>query len=114
MKAALSVLLAAGLFAAAAAPAISSIASAAPDIGVASPNSPADGTEVAPAPTPPEQPGTPPPTWKILCSPTCPYYYSFCQEVCGTRGIKSFTCMPVPPGTFGCARYTCTCNGLFP
>jgi hypothetical protein len=118
MKAALFVVLVAGLFAVTAARAdqttvpnagsAPAISAATPD--TASPTSPANGASLAPAPQAPEKPGTPPPTWANACVPTCDYYYNFCQEICGTRGIKSFTCTPATP----CAHSTCTCNFHFP
>jgi len=121
MKAALSVALAAGLFAATAARADQALTPAAPGTGgtpaiaaiapdLASPASPVDGTILAPAPQAPEQPGTPPPTWANACVSTCDYYYNFCKEICGTRGIKSFTCTPATP----CAHSSCSCNFPFP
>jgi hypothetical protein len=105
MKTLAAVFLVAGLFLVTAARAD---ASAAPQ--VAPPAAAAQGVNVTPAPAAPEQPGTPPPTWQNACVPTCSYYYSFCVERCGTHGIKSFTCTPIPPGEFGCAPNTCVCN----
>ena len=101
MKTSLALLLVAGLFAATAALA---------EPPAASPVTSAAATVALPAPAAPEQPGTPPATWVIACVPTCAYYQSFCTEICGTRGIKSFSCTPgISPS---CAHYTCTCNGF--
>jgi hypothetical protein len=45
----------------------------------------------------------------VECVPTCPYYYTYCTELCsGLGGVKSFICTPAPPGE--CAMWTCTCN----
>jgi hypothetical protein len=46
---------------------------------------------------------------RIACMPTCPYYSSYCQELCtNLGGVKSFSCTPAPPGF--CASWSCTCN----
>jgi hypothetical protein len=77
--------------------------------GNASPQLPESWANVVPVPASPEQPGTPAPTPLFECSPTCPYYYTYCQEICTNRGgIKSFNCIPTYPPH--CATFTCTCN----
>ncbi len=107
MKTSLALLLVAGLFAATAA--LAAPATASP-MASASAVTAAAAPDTLPPPAASEQPGTPAPDWVIACVPTCAYYQSFCTEICGTRGIKSFSCTPaIYPS---CAHYSCTCNGF--
>jgi hypothetical protein len=107
MKTALVVVLVAGLFAVAPAWAGQTAppSPAGPDVQPAGQPAP-----TAPALRPPEPPKEQQPIPVYACVPTCSYYQNFCTTLCGTRGIKFFTCTPtVSPH---CAQFTCTCNGF--